>query len=165
MAMYNHGGQNDRTTSVPQAKPQKPPTVKSFNLTLMDSSNKRIDQIMNEMDMIVIDSRNPSFKQTLEKKMINYNKINLLSEEATQLLNKMEMEVGRLDGSHINQSQNMKINDWLDMLNKGHLKTGEIIYIVEQLQAMLQDISSEPDIIDNIEQEIIYEDPEIFDDD
>lgn len=140
------------------------PTIKTFKPMQMDTNAKQLDHIMKEMDMIIVDSKNPNLKQTIEKKLQNYNKVNALSEEATQLLNKMEVDVGRINGSHISQIQSMKINDWVEMLTSGHLKITETVYIVEQLQAMLDNFSPETDIIDNVDREIIYEEQEIFDD-
>lgn len=134
--------------------------------TQMDDDFKKLEQLRKEMEMIVVDSKNPHMKQTMEKKLQDYNRICALVEESTQLLNRMEMEINKINENHIDQIQNSKINDWLEMLmNKDReLRIDEIYYIVEQLQAMLNSVSSETEISDNINPEIIYEKHDVYDD-
>ena len=169
METYNTSsqGRTERNPIISSAlrepNPPNPPKTMKPGVPL-EANSKRLDQIMKDIDSIYINSKNPAGKLTMEKKLQNYNKINGMVEEATQLLNKMEMDVQKMECGQMDQTQNMKMNDWLEMLSNGHLAMRETIYIVEQLQAMLLGLSSETEFVDNVDQEIIYEEQEIFED-
>lgn len=168
METYNtsQGSQSERSMPVvvQSAKAGTNPLKSNKSSMQMETGNKKIEQLINDINSIFIDAKNPTIRQTMERKLQNYNRINGMVEETTQLLNRMEMDIQKMEGVQMDQTQYMKINDWLEMLSSSNLGMKETIYIVEQLQAMLQGLSSETDIVDNVDQEIIYEEQEIFDD-
>jgi len=126
----------------------------------METSSKRLDEIMKEINTIHIEARNPEINRSLEKKLQNYNKANILVEEATQLLNKMEIDIQKLDANQIDSSSIFKINDWIEWLTDRTLKFDEVVYIITQLQAIASGLPSDAEFIDNVDQEIIYEEEE-----
>lgn len=130
-----------------------------------EMTNKRFEQIIKDINIIQLDFQTPGIRPTMEKKLQSYNKINKLVDEASQLLNRLETDVLKMETKVTNALQFGKINHWLEMLsNNKSPKVGEIIYIVEQFKAMQQEISSAPEIVDNVEQdqEIIYEEENAF---
>ena len=128
----------------------------------VDTASKRFDQLIKEINTIYIDARNPQTRPTMEKKLQTYKKINMLVEESTQLLNKMEIDIQKLDAGQFDPSHSVKIDDWLELLSSNQLKMEEVIHIIGQLQAMSEDLPSEVEIVDNVDQEIIYEEEDVF---
>lgn len=123
-------------------------------LIQMETSNKRLDNIMSQITLIYIDSQK---KISLEKKLENYNKGNLLISEALHLIEKMQTDITNLAPSTVNKSQINKIGLYLEMLSMPNPKFDEIMYIIEQLTGVNSGLSTSTQIIDNVEQEVIRE--------
>ena len=126
----------------------------------MATSSKRLSDIMSEITMICVDSQNLKNRAGLEKKMEYYTKGNLLIDEATQLLTKLENDIARLDTTNADISQINRVNDLIDMLSEKNPRFDEVLYIVEQLRAISAGLPATMEFVDNIEKEIIYDETE-----
>jgi len=121
----------------------------------METSNKRLNNILNQIEMLYIDSHNN--KLSLQRKLENYNKSSIFITQATQLIEKMQSEIQNLDTSKIDNSQNSKINELINMLSIKNTNFDQVIYIVEQLRAISSGQPIATEIIENVDQEVIYE--------
>ncbi|XWV24965.1 hypothetical protein QJ856_gp0814 [Tupanvirus deep ocean] len=128
----------------------------------METSSKRLNGIMEEIALISIDTQNLGKKPLqMEKKLQNYTKGNLLIDEATQLIEKLEQEIQNIDFSKADKSQINKVNEYIDLLQRTNPRFDEVMYIVEQLKAISSGLPLTTEIHDNIEQEVVHEHEEI----
>lgn len=124
----------------------------------METSSKRLNNIMAQISMISIESQK---KLTLEKKLENYTKGSLLINEATQLIEKMQDDIKNLDTSKIDKLNMVKINEFIKLLTTSNPNFDEVLFIVEQLRALSSDLPKITEITDNVDREIIYADHNI----
>lgn len=130
----------------------------------METSSKKLENILKDVDMILLDSHNNSkFPVTLEKKLQNYKKGTLLIDEAVQLIENMKEEIKNLDTSKADKSQSSKINQFIDLLSIPNQKFDQVLYLVEQLHTICAGIPTTAQIHDIVDQEVIYEELEVFD--
>lgn len=122
------------------------------------SNSKKLSKVMSQITTLHIESRK---KQTFEKKLENYTCCVQLINEATKLMDDMQNQISKLDTSNVDKSHLGKINGYIDLLTNNALNFDEIIYIIEQLIAISNNLPMTTQIYDNIEQEIIYEEQEI----
>ncbi|XWV26215.1 hypothetical protein QJ857_gp0861 [Tupanvirus soda lake] len=128
----------------------------------METSSKRLNSIMDEIALISIDTQNLGKKPLqMEKKLQNYTKGNILIEEATQLIEKLEQEIQNMDFSKADKSQINKVNEYIDILQRTNPRFDEVMYIVEQLKAISAGLPVTTEIHDHIENEVIHEHEEI----
>ena len=121
---------------------------------------KRLDQIINEMSLIYIDSKQ---KLSMEKKIEYYVKTNSLINESSKLFEELEKTITSLD-DNINDINNLN-NSIQSDLNVDHLINllsekstfTEVSYVLQKLLAQHNNLlqSSESIIIDK---EDIYDD-------
>ena len=113
---------------------------------------------MNEIQMVHIDSHNLGKKpRQLEKKLQNHAQGTLLIDEADQLINALEHEIQNLSMVKADKSLIAKVNEFNDLLSRTNPKFDEVMYIVEQMRAIDAGLPTSTEILDGIEQEIIYE--------
>ena len=125
----------------------------------MTTPSKRLENIMSDLMMICIESKK---NLTMEKKLVNKDKAVLLVGEATELIEQMETEISKLDGSHVHPSQNYNLDRLVELL-ANNSNFDETLYVAGQLKNISSGIASTVDVIDNIEDEVIYEEQEIDD--
>ncbi len=130
----------------------------------METSSKKLEKNLKEIDMILIDAHNSGkFPVQLEKKLQNYKKGTLLIEETVQLIEDMKEEIKNLDITKADKTQNSKINELIDLLSIPNQKFDQVLYLVEQLRAICAGIPTSSKIHDITDQEVIYEELEVFD--
>lgn len=123
---------------------------------------KRLNRIMDEISIISIDSQILGKKpQQMEKKLQNYIKGNLLIDEASQLIEKLENDVKKINITKIDRTQINDIDKYIDLLEISNPHFNEILYIIETLYANSVSLPTSMQITDNVDQEIIHEIEEV----
>lgn len=120
----------------------------------METYTKRLNDIITQISIISIESQK---KLSFEKKMENYNKGNLLINEATQLIEKLQDEIMNINTSKIDKSNISRLDEYINILSTNNPKFDEIIYIVKELYCMSSGLPLTAQINDNVDQEVIYE--------
>ena len=124
----------------------------------MTTSSKRLNTIMNEIQMVYIDSQNLGKKPVqLEKKIQNYTQGTLLINEASELIEALEHEIQNLNMAKADKSLITKVNEFNDLLSRTNPRFDEVMYIVDQLRSIDAGLPINAEILNDIEQEIIYE--------
>jgi hypothetical protein len=119
---------------------------------------KKLKDIMSQIQIIYIESKQ---KISIEKKLENYNKANLYINEAEKLLEDLINNIKNLNTTNVDKSQISKVNHYIELLTSSNPKFDEIYFIVEQLMGIISGVPSTTSIIDNIDQEVTYEEEEI----
>ena len=127
-------------------------------VSIVMESSKKIRNIFEEINVIYLDYHK---KQTFEKKLETYKKVNLLIDEATKLIGNLQNEIQNLDKKNLNGSQTGKINELIDLLTNTNMNMNpnfnEVQYIVEQLYGINSELPHTVEFIDDINKQIIYE--------
>ena len=134
-----------------------------FNNRQLETSNyRKLEKVMNQISFIHIESRK---KQTFEKKLEHYTQCTILINEALKLIDEMKNQITNIDslGTKADNLQIESMHKWIDLLNNdAQLNFDEIIHIVEQLNCIATGIPTTTQLNDNIDQEVIYEEQEVF---
>lgn len=122
----------------------------------METFSKKLGHNISQMQIIYLDSNK---KLSLEKKLENYNKSNLLMSESHELIDNLQKEILNLDTNNPVKTPNSKINELIELLsnNNNNPKFDEVLYIVQQLQNISKGLPVTTQITDNVNQEVIYE--------
>lgn len=127
----------------------------------MESLDKKLKNILDQISMIYLDSQK---KQTLEKKLENYNKSNILINEASQLIELLKKEVININiqqPSDSSKQSHSKINEYISLLENRNPRFDEVLYIIQQLKSMETELNSTSKITDHVDNEVIYEEEEV----
>lgn len=134
---------------------------------MSNNYDNKINDSVKEIQMLYMESCQSKNKPMLfEKKLQNYTKCNILIDEAIKLISDLDSEIKNMDIQqisplHLNAYQSRKIDEYIDMLSTTNPKIDEILEITNQLRAISKGLPMTCEIIDNIEQEVIYEETEI----
>jgi len=127
----------------------------------METSEKRLNKIMSQIQMIYLDSQNSPKDKNMEKKIENYNKSSLLIGEASNLIDSLQKEISTMDTTNASRPEIERANQLVDMLTNSNPRFDEILHIVQQLRSISEGIPNSAKIIDNINNEIIHIEEEI----
>jgi len=128
-----------------------------------ETNSKRLARIEDELSLIYINSReNLSF----EKKLESYSQANSFNEEGSRIIDNLQAEISSLTFNDLNPKENApvisinKINEYIDLLSN-NINFDEAMHIAKEFYAISLGIPTCSEIIDDINEEVIYEEQEV----
>lgn len=117
----------------------------------METMNKRLDNVMREIQTIYVDSID---KRQLEKKLESYKKGSVLISEAMDLIKRMQNEISNLTETDIDNLQESRIDEFIDLLSSDDVNFDEVLYIINQLFAIRSKQPVITEVFDNINNDV-----------
>ena len=123
----------------------------------MASSEQRLIEIISQVKVIYLDAKNKNFSQRLE----NYRKCNLLVEEASRLIDNLQNEITNMDLRKATREQIQQSEKSVEFLTIPNLRFDEAMYVMKDLRSVELGLPFNPEIIDHIEKQVVYEEQEV----
>ena len=125
----------------------------------MMNSSKTLNDIFQQVSYMYIESKNSNL--TFEKKYEYYSRSAALINEADKIIEELKDQIVKLDSSKINLPSHTttKIEYFIELLTTNRLKFTEILSIINHLFALFDNIPTKTQIFDNIEKELLLEQP------
>ena len=124
----------------------------------METSNAiRLNDLLNQITLIYTDYDN---NNTALKKIKSYNKCKLLLDEANRILEELKIERININKNtrFATREQMNKANMYIDLLQIPNSNYDTVKQITEELDAIYKSIPETAKIIDNIENDVSYDD-------
>jgi len=129
----------------------------------MTEISKKLNSIINEMELMKIDSCDE--KISLQKKTEFYNRSIFLLTEAKKLFDELDqiILIGQKKSDINNDKLNItQIENSIGLLSKKNASVTEICNIIEKLWGLKQNIPTSGEIIDNVETHAVCEEFDIL---
>ena len=124
----------------------------------LNNSEKKLREKIEEIRTIYLDSKQA---QPIGKKYQNYQKMNILVNNAKQFIESLQKEISEIEPPKNDKLNLSKVNELVDLLSMPNLKFDEVLYIVSELKKISARLPKTAHITNNIEKEVIYEEEEV----
>ncbi len=126
----------------------------------METSNEQ--KLVELLDNITINYKNQDENNTLVKKTQKYNECVVMIKEAKRLIEELKIEIINMDNGTqtATPAQISETNTLIELVQISGSNFDDLKQIIESLRHIHNTIPTETTIIDNIENDICYEDEE-----
>ena len=126
------------------------------------SIEKRLSDLITQIELIYTDYNN---NDTNSKKIQSYRKCDVLLKQAKNLIEELKIEIINLDQtfvlSQMDPTQTNRIETLIDLLQMPSTNFDSIVKIYRELKMIYSGIPTTVTIIDNVENEVVYDDLEL----
>lgn len=125
------------------------------NIINMSNNEEAIKKIMNEIQLIIIDSSNPKLSQ--KEKINNYKNGTLKIKEVTKLLELVKEDILTMNIETITTVQINNVSNIINTIQTPGNNINEILKSINTLKNIIMVTNYNPKIVENIEYDIITE--------
>lgn len=126
------------------------------------SIEKRLSDLITQIELIYTDYNN---NDTNSKKIQSYRKCDVLLKQAKNLIEELKIEIINLDQTfalnEIDPSQTNRIETLIDLLQMPNTNFDSVVKIYRELKMIYAGIPTTITIVDNVENEVVYDDLEL----